>query len=165
LPVSGAGAAARIRRHAKPAFDQRLEADQLIGMGEDHRGPADGEQAGIELAHVERRDLRGCDRAALAQILPECQPLTDVGRIEAEPAVLGIERLAALAQPDLERRLVASAVEQPEKAGRFTALEISSASAPTCAQVMSKVGGARPSEAINVWSNIIAVEFKPRLTP
>ena len=62
-------------------------------------------------------DLGRRDRAALAQVLPESEPLADVAYVETELAIVGVERLAALAQPDFQRRLVASAVEQAVEAG------------------------------------------------
>ena len=103
-------------------FTSAWKPTSWLEWAQHHRGLADREQAGVELAHVERGDLGRRDRAALAQVVPESEPLADVAHVETELAVVGVERLAALAQPDFQRRLVASAVEQAVEAGTLGSL-------------------------------------------
>ena len=87
-----------------------LVADDLVRVGEGDRRVPERDHARLDVELVERLEVGRHAGAAVAHRLPHREPLGRVARVEAELALGVVERLAALAQPALERRLDAAAV-------------------------------------------------------
>ena len=99
-----------IADHVELVLDDGLEADELVGVGRHQRRLAQHQHGGFQRAGIERLVFGGDADAGFAQLGPELVPFDGIGLVEAELAVGGIERLAALAQPVVERRLGIGAV-------------------------------------------------------
>ncbi len=104
----------RIHRHAELVLVDRLVADQEIRVLEGGRRLALRQHRGLVAVAVERLHIGGDARLAFAHIVPISQPIAGIRGVEAELALLRIERLAALAHPNLEGRLGAATVHGAE---------------------------------------------------
>jgi len=110
MAATDTGLGAREVDHRQRVLVDRLEADELVGVGIGGRRLAQGDHRGVDGRRGVERLVVGADAdIGLAQIVPHLEPFDEVVRLEGELAVGGIERLAAGAQPVLERRIAALA--------------------------------------------------------
>ncbi len=110
MTATHTGRDARIGGDGQLVVVDRLVDHQLVGIGGHHRRLLGGDHARFRGAGIKGLGFRVDNIALFAEAVPHGEPFDHVVGAEAELAVGGIERLAALAEPVVEHRLGARTV-------------------------------------------------------